>query len=129
MREENKMPELIDIICTNCPMGCSVILTIDKKKDEVTNITGNQCKQGEKFALDEFRNPVRVLTATVLTNSNKHPLLSVRTNKPISKDKMKEFMYSLAEIRVKSPVKIGQIIRPNIMNMGVDLIATSELYD
>lgn len=123
------MPELIDIICTNCPMGCSVILTIDKKKDEVINIMGNKCKQGEKFALDEFRNPVRVLTATVLTNSNKHPLLSVRTKKPIPKDKMREFMHSLAKIRVKSPVKIGQVIRPNIMNMGVDLIATSELYD
>jgi CxxC motif-containing protein len=123
------MPKLVDIICTNCPMGCSITLTIDEKNDKVIKFVGNKCKQGEKYAIAEYKNPVRVLTATVLTNSVKNPLLPVRTNKPIPKGKMKDFMYSLAKLRVNYPVNIGQVVYSNIMDTGIDLLATSDLLD
>jgi CxxC motif-containing protein len=129
MRKENKMPKKVNIICTNCPMGCEITLTIDEKSDKVLNIEGNRCKQGKQYALAEYKNPVRVLTATVRTNSSKRPLLPVRTNKPISKDKMKDMMYVICKIVVKNPIKIGQVIEPNIMDTKVDLIATADLIE
>ncbi len=123
------MPKKVNIICTNCPMGCEITLTIDEKSDKVLNIEGNRCKQGKQYALAEYKNPVRVLTATVRTNSSKRPLLPVRTNKPISKDKMKDMMYVICKIVVKNPIKIGQVIEPNIMDTKVDLIATADLIE
>lgn len=121
------MPKTIDVICTNCPMGCNITLSIDEKNDEVLSIEGNKCKQGKQYALAEYKNPVRVLTATVRTTSPKEPLLPVRTNKPISKDKMEKMMYIIARIEVEPPVETGQVIKPNIMDMDVDLIATADL--
>lgn len=129
MGKEISMLKLIDVICTNCPMGCKIMLSIDKKTEEVLNIEGNKCKQGERYALDEFKNPVRVLTATVRTTSVKNPLLPVRISKPIPKDKMKEMMYLFAKIIVKQPLKVGQVVEPNVMDMDVDLIATTDLSE
>lgn len=123
------MPKSINVICTNCPMGCNITLSIEERSGEVIAIEGNKCKQGRQYALAEFRNPVRVLTATVRTTSKKSPLLPVRTNKPIPKDKMKDMMYVIARIIVNKPVKIGQVIEPNIMDMGVNLIATRDFSD
>jgi len=123
------MSKSVNIVCINCPMGCKIKLTVDEKTDRVIHIEGNECKQGERYALDEFRNPTRVLTATVRTTSVKNPLLSVRTKKPIPKDKVKELMYSLAKIRVKPPIKVGQVVESNIMDMDIDLIATSDFYE
>jgi len=98
-------------------------------EDKLISIEGNRCKQGEKYALAEYKNPVRVLTATVLTNSIKNPLLPVKTNQPIPKIKMKDFMYSLARIRVEYPVKIGQVVCSNVMDTGIDLLAASDLSE
>jgi len=108
-------------------MGCNITLSVDEKTEEVLSIEGNKCKQGKQYALAEYKNPVRVLTATVRTNSVKNPLLSVRTAKPVPMCKMKEMMYIIARIQVKEPVTIGQVVEPNIMDMGVDLIATADL--
>jgi len=121
------MPKKVNIICTNCPMGCEITLTIDEKSDEVLNIEGNKCSQGKKYALAEYKNPVRVLTATVRTNSVENPLLPVRTDSPVPRDKMKEMMYEVARIEVKKPVQLGQVIEKNIMGMDVNLIATEDL--
>ncbi len=121
------MPKKVNVICTNCPMGCGITLTVDEKSDEVINIEGNKCKQGKEYALAEYKNPVRVLTATVRTNSLENPLLPVRTDKPVPRDKMKEMMYVVARVNVKKPVQLGQVVEQNIMGMDVNLIATENL--
>ena len=116
------------IICIGCPLGCSVNLTVDDK-GEVTSITGNKCKEGEKYALDELRNPVRVLTATVLTEGSAQALLPVRTNKPIPKNLLLESMRVVARVKVKPPVKAGQVLLPNLLESGADLISTADLLN
>jgi len=123
------MPKPIDVICTNCPMGCKITLNIDDRSEEVLAIEGNKCKQGKQYALAEYKNPVRVLTATVRTDSKIRRLLPVRTDKPIPKDMMKDMMYIICKIVAKNPVKIGQIIEPNIMDSNADLIAAADLID
>lgn len=113
-------------ICINCPMGCRMSLTVDDKGN-ITNITGHECKEGKGYAENEYRNPVRVLTGTLLTDSSKRRTLPFRTNKPILKGRLEEAMRCLGEMRVKTPVMIGQVIVPNILNMGVDIIATDKI--
>lgn len=114
------------VICIGCPAGCETRLSLDEK-GEVVGMSGNKCKEGEKYVLDEFKNPCRVLTATMLTKESVRNLLPVRTNKPIPKDKLKEAMYVLASIKVSPPLKKGQIVVSNILNTGVNLITADEL--
>ena len=116
-----------EIICIGCPLGCRVKLTVNKK-GEITDINDYQCKVGKKYARQEFKAPVRILTATILTEeSSERALLPVRTNKPIHKEKLKEGMQLLPKIRVKPPIKMGEVIIPNILNTGADLVSSDEL--
>ena len=114
------------ILCIGCPLGCSIKLTLDNQGDLI-KIAGNACKQGEKFALDELKNPVRILTTTILTKNQFYPLLPVKTKKPINKKLLRQAMLVLAKVRAKLPVKIGDVIVSNFLDADVDVVATRDL--
>ena len=88
-----------EIICIGCPLGCHVMLTIDSDCN-VESARGNQCKEGLKHAKAELQHPVRVLTATVLTEGSERRLLPVRTDKAVSKEKLNEIMQAIKKIKV-----------------------------
>jgi CxxC motif-containing protein len=114
------------IICIGCPMGCQATLKIDEQ-GEIIKVTGCKCKSGRQWVVEEYRNPVRVLTATVLTEGSLQPLLPVRTNKPIVKTKLLEAATILAKVRVSPPIRAGQVILPNLLNTGANVVASSAL--
>ena len=78
------------------------------------NTVGFTCPNCKKYVTAEFKSPVRVFTATVVTEGGGR-LLPVRTDKPVLRSQLKELMQVLARVRVKPPVRIGQEI---IHNMG-----------
>ena len=96
-------------------------------KEEVTEVTGNACKEGKKYAIEEYKNPVRVLTATVLTQNSSQPLLSVRTDKGIPKTRLTGGMCVLAKVRAKPTLKAGDILVANLLDTGSNVVATSDL--
>ena len=114
--EQNK------IICISCPMGCR--MTIKSQDGKITSIIGNACPKGIKYAEEEFINPLRILPTTVKVIGGELPLVSVKTEKAIPKKLLLEAMVEIAEIEVKAPVKIGQVIKDDLMGTGVSLIAT-----
>lgn len=114
------------LICIVCPLGCRVRLTIDNKGN-IVEATGNECKKGKEYAENECVNPVRVLVGTMSTEGSKHRTLPVRTNNPIPKGKLLEAYRSLAGVKVKPPIKVGQVIVSNIFDTEADVIATGEL--
>lgn len=114
------------LICIGCPMGCLVTLTIGSNK-EVVGISDNKCKQGEKYVLEEYLHPVRTLTATVLTRGSSQPLLSVKTARPIPKTKSLPGAIALAGLKVRPPVKAGDVVISNLAGTGVDVVATGNL--
>ena len=122
------MPKQERIVCIGCPLGCSVRLTIDDN-GEVIKIADNKCKEGEKYVIEEYKNPVRVLVATVLTRDSSHPLLPVRTNKPIVKGMLRQGMKELARFHAKPPLKAGQPVITNLLGTGADVIVTSDLLN
>ena len=115
-----------EIICTGCPMGCRVMLTVGPDLS-IENLAGNQCKEGKKYVTAEFKHPVRVFTATVMTEGSRRRLLQVRTDSPVSKPHLKKLMRAVAKIKVKPPVKMGQEIVHDILGTGANLIATGTL--
>jgi CxxC motif-containing protein len=117
-----------NIVCIGCPLGCRTTLRIDRHGNLV-KITGYKCKEGRQYVLEEYRNPVRIFTTTVLTEKSSLPLLPVRTNRPILKSRLKEATLTLVRMKAKPPVRVGQVILPNLLNSGVDVVATDDLLE
>ncbi len=122
------MSEEHHVRCIVCPLGCLVRVVVDDH-GAVESVDGHQCKDGKKYALDEYKNPVRVLTATVLTAASSIPLLSVRSSRPIPKARLLESMRVLARVTVKPPVRAGDVIIPRLLGTDADLVATADLQD
>jgi CxxC motif-containing protein len=111
-----------ELICISCPIGCR--LSVDTEK---LTVTGNSCKRGETYGINEVTNPVRVITTTVKIQGGTHSVLPVKTNAPIPKDLNFKCIEEINKVTLKAPVRIGEIICSNILNTGVDVIATRNL--
>ena len=114
-----------EIICTVCPMGCRI--QVEGEGEKIASIEGYSCKRGLIYGETEFTHPVRILTSTVKTDSEKTPLVPVRSNRPIPKEKMFECMDEIRKVCVSAPVKCYDVIIPNVCGTGVDIVATGEL--
>ena len=110
------------VTCIVCPKGCP--LSVDAVKGEVT---GNGCNRGKDYGLAEVTNPTRVLTTTVAIENAIHPRLPVKTSQPIPKGKLLEAMAVIDTLRVSSPVELGNVIVPNFLDTGADLVACSSM--
>jgi len=53
--------------------------------------------------------------------------ISVKTDRPISKDKIFDAMKKIKEIVVEKDVKVGDIVKKNFINPDVNLVATREV--
>jgi len=114
-----------DIICTGCPKGCQVI--IKTEGDKITDIYGYECPTGKEYAINEFKNPTRILPTTVKVEGGEFPLVPVKTAAPIPKSDLIKAMNFIAEKTVKAPIEIGDILIENILNTGVDVVATRNI--
>jgi len=120
------MTKKIEIRCIKCPLGCLAEIAIHDEND-VLDVANTQCKDGKGYVIAEFKSPVRVLTATVLTKSGSSKLLPVKTNRPIHKTRLLDCMDFISKVRVGPPIRMGQVIVSNILNLGADLVSTDEL--
>jgi CxxC motif-containing protein len=115
--------EKIEMICINCPLGCS--LTVERDGDNF-KVSGNTCPRGEKYAVNELTHPVRTLTTTVAVANREGAYLPVKTAKPISKSKLFEAMALVNSTKAVAPIKIGDIIIENMLGEA-DLVAASDV--
>ncbi|NLY52098.1 MAG: DUF1667 domain-containing protein [Firmicutes bacterium] len=111
--------------CIVCPTGCQ--LEVQRDGDGKLSITGFQCRRGEAYAENEILNPRRVLTTTVKIRNASLPLLPVRTTEAIPKELLAEAMQVLAQVEVTAPVKTGDVILANILDTGIDVIASRDM--
>lgn len=112
-----------ELTCVACPLGCSV--TVEYNDTEILTITGNTCKRGEAYAKTEMTNPTRSLTSSVKVNGGIHPVVPVKSNKPVPKTMLFDCMKVINSVSVDSPVKLGQVIIENILDTGADIVATN----
>lgn len=111
--------------CITCPTGCQ--LEVEGSVNGELKITGFQCRRGEEYAKNEVLNPKRVLTTTVKIKDGVLPLLPVRTAKAIPKGLLKQAMHTLADLEAKAPVQTGDVILTNLLDTGIDVIASREI--
>jgi CxxC motif-containing protein len=113
-----------ELICIGCPLGCRLDVTLDD--GTITAIKGNLCRRGQDYAKTEVLQPRRMLTSLIAVPGSRIPL-SVRTRTAIPKALIRPCLEAIRTIRVQLPVHIGDVIVTNILNSGVDLIATRNL--
>ena len=107
-----------NLICIVCPKGCHLSV------DENMNVSGNSCKRGEMYAKAELTHPTRMITSTVRINNGELDRLPVVTSSPIPKEKIFDCMAEINKAVVDAPINIKDVVIKNILNLGVDIIAT-----
>jgi len=92
------------IRCIVCPTGCQ-IQAISKGSDIV--FEGYTCKRGLEYAQQEYFEPKRILTTTIRVENGFLPLIPVRTDKPILKEKLNEVLNVIAKTKLMHQYKWG----------------------
>ncbi|HIY59499.1 MAG TPA: DUF1667 domain-containing protein [Candidatus Eisenbergiella pullistercoris] len=113
------------LICINCPLGCSLTVTLNG--GEVVSVAGNTCPRGEAYGRKECTHPTRIVTGTVRITGGTLPVVSVKTSSDIPKEKMQECAAQLKTVVVSAPVHIGDVILENAAGCGVPVIATKNV--
>ena len=120
------MKDLQELICTTCPKGC---ITKVWQEGGQLKIEGRICKKGQAYIKQEYIEPRRVLTSTVAVEKCAVKRLPVRTREAIPRDLLFRVMGELAAVRIRPPVKIGEVILANVFGAGVDIVATDDLIE
>lgn len=115
-----------NLTCIVCPNGCSI--SIDKSIDGDWIVEGNRCPKGKKFAIEEMTNPVRSICTTVKTNFKYFPRLPVKTNGEIPLNLIFKVMEEVNKVTVNKFVYNGEVILKNILDTGVDVISSVDMY-
>ena len=113
------------LICIGCPLGCS--LEAELENGSVVRVSGNTCKNGEKYARTELTNPTRIVTTTVRVTGGTIPVVSVKTAADIPKGQIFACVKALRAVEMPAPVAMGQVVLPNVCGTGVDVIATKAI--
>ena len=112
--------------CIVCPRGCEVTANLDKEGN-IFSIEGNSCPRGETYVKNELLNPMRQLTSTVIIEGGIYDRLPVILSDVIPKGKMMDVMEALNGVKVKAPVKRGDVIVKNVCGLNVDVVASRSM--
>ena len=119
------MTEKKQITCIVCPLGCKIM--VDIKGDKVDVLSGNKCKKGVNYAIYEALDPRRVLTTSVLVEDGEWPLVSVKSSRPVPKNKIFDVLKEIRKVKINAPVKIGKTIIIDVAGTGIDIISTKSI--
>lgn len=107
--------------CIVCPKGCHITVNDDG------SITGYTCLRGLNYVKQESVDPRRTITSSIVISNRLNEVVSVKTSNTIPKAKMFEVMEEIQKKRVEAPIKMNQVLIENVLNLGVDVIATKEI--
>ena len=123
--------ETLQFNCTTCPSECLLTVEVERDADsavvEVCSVTGNSCPRGNTFAHQELTCPMRVLTTTVAVSGGDKALLPVRTAEAIPLALHAKAMDLIRGLVVKAPIRMGDVVLPNLLDTGTDLIASMDI--
>ena len=110
------------LTCIGCPLGCQLTATLEN--GAVIAVAGNTCPRGDDYARKECTAPERTVTGTVRVIGGSAPVVSVRTSRPIPKEKVLELARLMAKLQAQAPVCPGDVIAADVLGTGADLLAT-----
>ena len=111
--------------CIICPNGCDIAVEYDDEGH--FRCEGNLCPKGEKYVLNELTAPQRTISSSVVVDGGELPLASVRLNGPVPKDRIFDVENEIKRAVAAAPVRRGQVILPDVLGLGADVIATKDI--
>lgn len=112
------LPDPDALNCVLCPNGCRLQYEPDG------TISGNLCKRGADYAVQERTSPQRTLTSTLRTESG--ILVPVKTDHPIAKEKLLQAAQTLQKVVLPDQdIVCGEVLIPDLM--GAQVVATAHI--
>ena len=113
-----------ELVCIVCPRGCT--MKIEENENEII-VSGNFCKRGADFAKTEMTNHMRTICTTVKTAFPDVPVLPVRVSAEIPKNRIFDVMAEVNKTTLTRRISRGEAVIKNVLDLGVDIIATSDI--
>lgn len=118
------MIEEKEIICVVCPSSCHI--KVSAEDGDIKEITGFTCKRGKEYARNEYLAPVRTLATTAKAKGYVSPVISVRTDKPVPKEKIMDCVEEIRKIEVTEPFYVGKVVIEDILGTGSNIILSNQ---
>lgn len=114
-----------EFTCIMCPLGCDLRAETgqDTEKRKIL-VTGNTCRKGEEYAVQEMTDPQRNIATSILVIGGELPLTSVRLTRAVPKNRIFDVMEEIRRQKLNAPVKAGQVVIKNVLSLGSDVIVT-----
>lgn len=112
------------ITCVGCPMGCRLSVRLEHGK--VVSVDGAGCGRGAVYARQECVCPTRMVTSLVRVRGRRAPL-SVKTSRPIPKEKIFDCLEIIHRVEAIPPVRIGDALAKDVCGTGADVVATGSV--
>ncbi|MHA1341529.1 MAG: DUF1667 domain-containing protein [Promethearchaeota archaeon] len=122
---DKKIGDKKDFVCIICPNSCR--LHVEVTANGELEISGYQCKRGYEYGIQEFLEPKRMLITTMKIKNGILPVIPVRSDKELPKEKIFEAIEVVNNYEVEAPVKMGQVLIENLLNLGINVIASRDM--
>ena len=110
------------LTCIVCPRGCQLDVTLDDA-GKFLSVSGNICKRGEQYAIDECTHPMRTVTSTVRCKDG--TVVAVKTSTTIPKEKIFLVMDEVNNVRPEGKLSVGDVIISRVCDTDADVVATA----
>lgn len=119
------MPERREFICITCPVGCTLQAIVEG--EELIEVEGGRCGRGVDFVREELTDPRRTLTTTVQVEGGTLPLVPVRSEAPLPKERLLDVARVLREVVLSAPVAQHEVVLEDVLGSGVDIITSRSI--
>ncbi|MCD6363637.1 MAG: DUF1667 domain-containing protein [Synergistetes bacterium] len=113
-----------EMICILCPNGCNLLVRYEEGNPDSMEVENAICPKGKEYAKNEIFFPKRTIASSILVEGGELPLVSVKVDRPIPKDKIFDVMKEIKKACVKAPIKVGDILIENVAGTGANIVAT-----
>ena len=113
-----------NMVCNKCEKYCILELRND---DEYTEYFGSSCSKKLDFKEVEMESSKDILTSLVRIKGADVKVVPVKSSKTIDKSLFMKCSRALSRINVGAPIRIGDIVCKNLLNLGVDIICTKNI--
>ncbi len=115
-----------ELTCICCPTGCSLTVTLES--GAVSGVDGGICKRGDEYARREVISPMRMLTTTLPVLNGDRSTVAVKTKGEVPKALLLNCARALRDITLTAPIQAGDVVCPDILGTGIDVIAVKEVH-
>lgn len=115
-----------EFTCIICPNGCEIEADIHED-GAIAAIHGAACPRGEAYVKQELTDPRRTIASSVIVKHGELPLVSVRLNRPVPKNRIFDVMEEIRKVTLEAPVHTGDVAIQNVLGLNSDVIVTKDV--